>query len=323
MTEPDLIGYLLNALDPDDCLAVESSLRASPEAAARLEQLRLALSPLDVERDECIAPAGLADRTIARLATHLAKPETKTPVDPLSIIRTVVETVDPWPEALSSPTPRAPRESLETRSLGGRFRPDLIVACAIAFVACGIVLSAVGKVRARSQLLACQANLQTLYAGLVGYADTHDGRYPQVGPDSTADSFAAALADAGQVPADFQAGCPAIAAENEPTSYTYTLGFQSPLGGLVGLRRPEGPTDENDLLPIAADYPTASAAPAAGSLCAHPPVMNVLCIGGNVRSTTSPLIGPNGDDIYRNLHGQVAAGVDRFDVRAGRPGDRP
>jgi hypothetical protein len=51
--------------------------------------------------------------------------------------------------------------------------------------------------------------------------------------------------------------------------------------------------------------------------------MNVLFAGGQVRMTTSPLIGPNGDDIYRNVFGRVAAGVDRSDVVLGRPGDRP
>jgi hypothetical protein len=170
-------------------------------------------------------------------------------------------------------------------------------------------------------LLSCQANLQTLYVALTGYADTHDGRYPQISANSTADSFAETLADAGQLPAGCRIGCPADLPSQTQNSvaYTYSLGFVTPAGGLVGLRR-----GEFDLMPISADFPTETATPtAAGPLCAHSPVMNVLFVGGNVRSTTSPLIGPNGDDIYRNLNGQVAAGVGQADVVLGRPGDQP
>jgi prepilin-type processing-associated H-X9-DG protein len=209
--------------------------------------------------------------------------------------------------------------------MGGRFRPDLIVACGIAFLSVGLIFSAIGKVRARSQLLACQENLHTLYNGLAGYADTHDGNYPQIGTNETADSFAKDLVDAGQVPVGFQAGCPAAGPTATPgaVSYTYSLGFQAPNGALTGLRRPPDAADEHDLLPISADYPTASATPNSGPLCPHPPQMNVLFVGGHVRTTTSPLIGPNGDDIYRNIYGYVTAGINQSDVVLGRPGDRP
>jgi len=179
-------------------------------------------------------------------------------------------------------------------------------------------------VRVNYQLLACQANLQTLHRGLVGYADTHEGNYPQIGPGETADSFATTLADAGQVPEGYQPGCPVDQPEStNPRLYTYSLGYRLPNGTLSGLQRPVDALDEHDLLPISADYPTASATPVDGPLCSHPPRMNVLYIGGNVRITTSPLIGPNGDDIFRNVLDQVAAGVDRTDVVLGRPGDKP
>ncbi len=143
--------------------------------------------------------------------------------------------------APASPIPRAPREAPETRSMGGRLRPDLIIACGIAFFACGLVLSAISKARVGYQLLTCQANLQTMYVGLVGYANTHDGRYPQDGPNSTADSFATALADAGQVPVGYRPGCPSTVQDETQSSvnYAYSLGFQSPTGELTGLRRPD------------------------------------------------------------------------------------
>ena len=105
--------------------------------------------------------------------------------------------------------------------------------------------------------------------------------------------------------------------------YTYTLGYRVPGGDLYGLRRPDGSTDELDLVPITADFPSTEAAPTAGPTCPHTQGMNVLFVGGNVRVTTSALVGPGGDDIFRNVFGEVAAGADRTDVVLGRPGDRP
>jgi len=61
----------------------------------------------------------------------------------------------------------------------------------------------------------------------------------------------------------------------------------------------------------------------AGPVSPHGGSMNVLFVGGNVRATTSPLVGPGGDDIYRNVHGQVAAGANRSDAVLGGPGARP
>ena len=51
--------------------------------------------------------------------------------------------------------------------------------------------------------------------------------------------------------------------------------------------------------------------------------MNVLYAGGHVRTTTSPLIGPDGDHIFQNVFGDPRAGANRADVVLGRPGDRP
>jgi hypothetical protein len=342
MTDEDLIGYLIGSLDPEDQTSIEAHLRASSDDIARLERLRIVYAPLEADREPGLPPPGLAIRTIARLAAHLAElePQNARPSE-AATLSAVLDAVLEQPLESSTPAareeerppvfpaparslPRAPREEPEIRTVGGRFRLDLIIACGIAFFACGLLFSAIGKVRARNQLLACQANLQTLHVGLVGYADTHNGHYPQIAPDATADSFATALVDAGQVPVGFRPGCPATAAsETTPVRYTYSLGFQTPTGVLVGLHRPDSAADEHDLLPISADYPTASATPFDGPLCDHPPQMNVLLLGGQVRVTTSPLIGPNGDDIYRNVYGHVAAGIDRTDVVLGRPGDRP
>jgi hypothetical protein len=339
MNDEDLIGYLLGALEADEQTAVEARLQTAPDFLIRLEQLRLAFLPLEADREPAAPPFGLAERTIARLSTYLVEREnlTQKPIKTGSLSGILQAVIEQPPElhseseralsvtAKDRPVLQAPREEPETRALGGRLRPDLIVACGIAFFACGLLFSAIGKVRSHYQLLLCQANLQKLHNGLVGYADTHEGNYPQIGADETADSFATTLINAGQLPEGYQAGCPVSSPDgsSNPNRYTYSLGFRSPNGTLTGLHRSEDGLDEHDLLPISADYPTASANPLPGPLCAHSPYMNVLFIGGNVRITNSPFIGPNGDDIYRNIFDQVAAGVNRSDVVLGRPGDKP
>ena len=75
--------------------------------------------------------------------------------------------------------------------------------------------------------------------------------------------------------------------------------------------------DENDLMPICADIPFG----AVGAPHSHG--QNVLFAGGNVRFATVPTVGVNGDDIYRNMLGRVAAGVDRADAVLGVGFDRP
>ncbi|MBM3982350.1 MAG: hypothetical protein FJ304_19200 [Planctomycetes bacterium] len=202
-------------------------------------------------------------------------------------------------------------------------RADLLVAAGIAFFGIGLVLSGVAKARQQSRVLACQNSLRTLHTGLANYADTDaQGRYPQVGTAQmpTADSFAATLIDRGHLPAGYKPACPA--ADNCP-AYTYTLGFLGPNDEVLGLRRPTGADGTTDQMPIAADFPAAAVAPGAPYVSPHARCMNVLFVSGNVRLTTSPNVGPRGDDIYRNLYGHVAAGANPADAVLGGTGSKP
>ncbi|WP_439626679.1 anti-sigma factor family protein [Gemmata sp.] len=339
-TDEDLIGYVLDALAPDERAAVAAHLRADPTAAARLDHLRRSLAPFELDRDSpSEPPPHLALRTVARLAEHLTRHEPPLSVESdhgtLLAVAQAMETEYPEPEPhpLAFPAPRplraAHRDAPEPRAVGGRFRIDLLVACSVALFACGLIVTGVGRLRAQSQVLACQDNLRTLHTGLTGYAETHAGQYPRVGTDAnpTADTFVSALVDAGQVPAGFRGCCPADPARpaardaTPPVGYTYSLGYRAPTGDLLGLTR--GTDPQHDLVPISADYPAAAVAPAGGPVCPHAVGMNVLYAGGNVRHATSALVGPNGDDIYRNVFGRVAAGADANDAVLGRPGDRP
>jgi len=65
--DPDLLGYLLNALAPEEQRQVEAYLASDPEARQRLRLLRQALAPLETDRDAIEPPPGLAARTLAPL----------------------------------------------------------------------------------------------------------------------------------------------------------------------------------------------------------------------------------------------------------------
>lgn len=331
MTDGDLIGYLLELLDPDDRAAVVADIVAHPETAVRLEQLRDTVARLKVDHEPAVPRPGLAVRTVARLAEHLVASGHRQPTGDETPASDLLTALTGQP-AGTAPAPRpalpkAPAEWAEARFVGGRFRADLVVAAGIGLVVVGLVLSGVSRLRYQNDLMACQKNLQALHNGLAGYADNHEGRFPQVGVDRypTAGTFVAALADAGQFPAEFSPVCPASvrSADVSRVGYAYTLGHVAPGGGILGLRRATESGEENDLLPIAADCPAAGLVAGAGPVCPHGRSMGVLYVGGNVRTTTLPTVGPNGDDIYRNRLGQVSAGVDRTDAVLGRTADRP
>jgi hypothetical protein len=313
MTDEDLIGYALDLLDPAERAAVEAGVAADPDAAARLDRVRRAVAPLAADRADDDPPPGLALRTIGRMAAYLVEHEPRTPA--------------------AEPAKRVPppADDPEVRTFGGRLRFDILVAAGIGFLAFGLIVSGVTRARHQSQMMACQSNLRELHRGLTGYAEVRHGQFPQVGDvrHPTAGAFVAALSEAGQFPPGFRPTCPA-APRPDPLlpvvaaiGYTYTLGYRDPAGELMGLRRSDAPADENDLIPISADYPAAGVVPAGGPVSPHGSVMSVLYVGGHVRPTVSPLVGPGGDDIYCNRDGRVAAGVDRTDAVLGRPQDRP
>ncbi len=338
MTDEDLIGYLFDLLDPEERVVVLARVQAEPGLAKRLEQIRSTVTPLlaaaEAERDELPeAQPGLAVRAISRVAQYVVEHEPRktepgtTPRDIATLLKEMG--TDPPVDGEFEPSGVAkappPSDGPDLRTVSGRFRVDLFVAAGIALLGLGLILSGIAKARHQNRVVACQNSLRTLHTGLVDYANNDpQGRYPQIGTGNnpTADTFVASLTDRGHLPSGYRPGCPAT---SNIAIYSYTLGFHGPNGELVGLRYPTNSSEgaEHDLMPIAADFPASSVAPGAGPVSPHGGGMNVLFVGGNVRLTTSPHIGPHGDDIYRNVYGRVAAGAHSSDAVLGRPGDRP
>src|SRR5436309_1095223 len=68
-----LVAYLLDQLDDHDKADIESRLESDPGLRRQADLLRDALEPLAADREELAVPAGLAVRTIARVAEHLCR----------------------------------------------------------------------------------------------------------------------------------------------------------------------------------------------------------------------------------------------------------
>src|SRR5262245_41376133 len=80
--DENLVGYLLNALDPEAHRRVEEQLSADAAARERLALLRRALQPLAADRDPPEPPPGLRVRTLALVAEHACRKPAEPPRAP-------------------------------------------------------------------------------------------------------------------------------------------------------------------------------------------------------------------------------------------------
>jgi hypothetical protein len=189
------------------------------------------------------------------------------------------------------------------------------------------------------QVAACANNLHVFWNGLQFHSDIHDGAFPHVeeeGARSFAGIFVPILNDNKMLEHDASVLCPAVgkrrpdgrsvrdlesiwkqSGNNEYRavirevggSYAYPLGYRDG-PRLVGLTR-----DDNDRQPIMADAPGSDGrgnSPNHGGRG-----QNVLFIGGQVQWYTTRAVGPDGDDIFLNDNGEVAAGLRPQDVVLG------
>jgi hypothetical protein len=310
--DENLVGYLLNVLDPETHRQVEAHLRANSEARARLERLQRVLAPLALDAAEPEPPPGLALATLARVAEHRCQG-----------------------------LPAAPRSTPQQAS-GAHARPrfrraDVLAAAVLFLLVGGLATPWLLSQWRQHQVRSCQNNLLLFWRGLSSYSDNYNGQFPQVeadGPFSRAGTVAWKLRDAGLLDDRTSAGCAAQGERPLPSvslreleesyrdrpddyralcrelagDYAISLGYYKGQT-LCGLRRELG-----DRQSILADRPGDNQ----GNSSNHGGGgQNVLDLGGHVRWVTAPTVGYQGDHIYRNWNGRVRAGIDRYDTVLG------
>jgi len=293
-----LLDYALNQLAPTQRAEVERLVSTDPTVAARLRVLTAALAPLAADRDPDAPPPGLALAALSHAAEYL-------------VANGLFSARDGFPPDSSTAEPNSQYREARWQPLVRSWVNAGVIA-AVVLLSLGLGLPAVQKARQSYQQSVCQNNLRELHAGLVGYSETHDGRFPQAGTARvpTAGGFFDELARSGEPIADAARRCPLVPADAlaAQVGYAYSLGFRDPLGHLYGLRKPE---TAEDLTPIVGDLPTSRHVG-----------WNVLHVGGAVQFTRSPLLA-TGDDLFHNEAGLTAAGLHRGDVCLGRPFDVP
>jgi hypothetical protein len=268
--DENLIGYLLNALEPDERRRVEDYLRDHPDARQKLELLRSALAPLESDREQPATPAGLVERTMTRIREVIGKPRIRVPL------------LDGGGPDFSKSRWRA---------------VDVLVGCCILMLVGGLGTSGVMQVRQFRDRTECQNNLRNGYGSLTSYAQVHNGQLPTISnrpPYNHVGSFVVILSQSGQLPPQVKLACPSGTA---PT-FAYYLPYRDGAGGLHGLIAGTEHADP-DTMPVMADVPQVQT---------HGRGFNVLLLGGAVRFSTSPNIGIDGDHIFVNDFLRVAAG---------------
>lgn len=321
--DENLVGYLLNALEPEQQRELEQHLNENPAVRHKLDLLRRALEPLAADKEPPDPPAGLAFRTLARVAEYRCRPQPEVP----------------------APPPVLPLQS------GSRWyrRADILIAASLLILVGGVGVPGLVKLRSEHQKSACQDNLRVFSKGFSDYCSNHGEELPAIGdrsPYERAGFFVSKLRDEGVLPTDAHLRCPANRAK-APVAYTlkeleekaqaapeefeqivkelsgcyaYSLGYKDAEGQNRPLRR--GTVANDHLIPIMADKPSVNGDERGNSPNHNRRGQNILYLDGHVEFHTTPFIRGN-DHIYLNNDGKVAAGLDPWDTVLGRSEDKP
>ncbi len=310
--EENLIGYLLNALDPLTQRQVEAYLADHADARARLELLRQALEPLAADAGLAEAPPpGLAERTLR----HVAEANREFPQAPAAAQRSFGPPRTPWRRA------------------------DVLVA---ALVLLGFVSTALPWVVQLRRIgrsddnpvhrIECQENLRKFHEAMMVYHD-RNGRFPNVdritGPRKAAGLLVPYLIDQGCLPATVNVQCPAAggnaatpwtlaqlqdmgreefehSARHLNPGYAYSLGYLEN-GKCLSVSLQDKP---GYIKPLMADCPGPDATK--GNSPNHGGKgQNVLYVDGSVKFCTTRA--PDGDDFYVNKIKKVGTGFNQAD----------
>ena len=300
--QEDILGYLLDSLEPDEQEAIERRIEQDAEFAREVERMRRTLLPL-AEDDRIDAPSDLADRTCS-LTRYVVQASGRTE----------------WTEARP------------------RMRPiDFAVAAALLFVAATLVFPAIASIRGDQGRIGCANQLREIGVALAMYADQEGGRFPYVaadGPMNNAGIYSVLLKTRDLIDEESTLVCPAadsgmvivpglddyLRAFDDPGrvenlrrymggSYGYTLGYQ--VDG-----RHDGFVPRDDRQPVVSDRPArASEGRFFNSPNHGDQGQNVLFAGGHVMWIPSRVYGK--DDLFRSHDFRIGAGINSSDTVIG------
>jgi prepilin-type processing-associated H-X9-DG protein len=325
--DENLVGYLLDALDPEDRRKMESYLRAHPEARKRLGRLRQVLQPLEADLQSCEPPPDLWVRTLAYVAEYQCR------------------------QLPPAPTTRLPPAPLSGRSWWRR--ADVLVAASLLLCVGALIPSGLNKFREKQNILACKDNLRIFHVALTDYSERHHGEFPNIAtaappPRNVAGLVVPLLHEEGLLGDDVSVTCPtngrrlplpysprqlaemddkefAQWAPRLSGCYAYSLGYLDENGQVRGVCLEPG-MGCTARLPLMADRPPNDIAQGGtGNSPNHGGTgQNVLYADGHCDFFTKRTVGlTDADDIYVNFDRQVAPGKNCMDAVLGSSATHP
>ena len=202
VSDEDLIGFALGALEPAEHARVAAALQVNPILRERLEEIKAALIPLDqILEEESTPPPGLVDKTLDRIANELS-PQTS-------------EDRSTERSKSSNRTVHLRNNASDLEEIPSRFRLwDTLALSASILLVSSFLFPALLNGRSLARRAQCSQNLSSLASLLTQYASlAADGRIPEVPRDgyrSFAGIYAVQLNDAYLLDNSKQLWCPSM-----------------------------------------------------------------------------------------------------------------
>lgn len=199
VSDEDLVGFALGALEPAEHARVAAALQVNPILRERLAEIQAALAPLDeIFEDDSAPPPDLAEKTMARI-------EQEPTLEPTSASQRTVK-VDRIRASNGG-------FQFEESKNGFRFWDSLALSASFLLIA-SLFFPALLNGRSHARRVECSYNLSSLASLLTQYASlATDGRIPEVprnGYRSFAGIYAVQLNDAYLLDEPKQLWCPSM-----------------------------------------------------------------------------------------------------------------
>jgi hypothetical protein len=332
-----LLGYLLDTLEPQERESVAQALKQHPDLQRDLQKMQICLQPLgfperELETEIDGPPPGLAARTcymVAETADSLTNVFT-TPIKP-------------------SADKLSPASVTELQNTSQRMSwADIVVAASVLLAASALLFPAIASSRHQAQINTCQNNLREVGTSLQQFANLSVNRtipaVPLQGNRGVAGIYSVLLKQSGLLSSEHMLACPSSEFAKQHADIPFriplpeeidnavgeTLAFlQKNIGGSYGYNmgfmdsgKLQAPVNEGRSHYVVMSDAPSSLHAARKSFNHGGRGQNMLYEDNHIRYVVD-FTHDFSDDPYRNRSGIVAAGEDRNDIVLGESNARP